>query len=133
MMKSLVMISCMASDFEKDKVFLTKRALDCFKVLYQRSIRLICRCLCRHNDEFLQERRVDKLPRSRCNFGNLCRRVGFAPKAYDWLLHFAPGYICASVRVHYVCRSLCTSIVGCHWHCARFSQCSSCYMLDKCK
>ena len=38
MIKRRVTISCMVSDFEKDNVFLTKRAFDCLKVLYQRSM-----------------------------------------------------------------------------------------------
>ena len=34
MIKSLVTISCMASDFEKERVVLTTRAQDCRKVHY---------------------------------------------------------------------------------------------------
>lgn len=36
MIKSRVTISCMASDFENDSVFLTKREQDCLKVQYKR-------------------------------------------------------------------------------------------------
>lgn len=38
MINSLVTISCIVLDSEKGKVFLTNRALDCLKVLYQRSM-----------------------------------------------------------------------------------------------
>jgi len=45
------------------------------------------RFLFQHIDAFLQERRVDTHSRSHCSFDNLYRRLGFAPKACDRLLH----------------------------------------------
>ena len=46
---------------------------------------------------------------------------------------FAPPGIHALVQEHHVCHNPYTSIVGCHWHCARFLRCSGFRKLDKCR
>lgn len=46
---------------------------------------------------------------------------------------FAPPCIHALVQGHPVYHNPCTSIVGCHWHCARFLQCSGFRTLDMCR
>ena len=39
--------------------------------------------LCQHSHASWQEKRVDRLPRNHCSFGNLCTPVGFAPTNCD--------------------------------------------------
>jgi hypothetical protein len=41
------------------------------------------RCPYQHTHVSQQEKRVDRLPRSHCNSGNLCKRVGFAATVCD--------------------------------------------------
>jgi hypothetical protein len=76
-------MSCIASDFEKESVFLTNRHTIVSKCNTKVRCDWFVRFPCRHIDVSQQEKQVDRLPRSHCNSGNLGKQVGFAATIDD--------------------------------------------------
>ena len=79
---------------------------------------------------FLARKPVSVGWHQRCVGYHACWSVHCMPPEFAL---FAPQYIHALVPGQRVCHSPYTSIVGCHWHCARFSRCSGFRKLDKCR
>lgn len=86
MIKSRETISCIVSNFENDSAFLTNRAQDVSRYNTNVPCDWSVHFLCQRLDASLQERPVGRLPKNRCNSGNLGRLVGLDSTVFGrWL------------------------------------------------